>query len=188
MKAGENSHSYMKDKKNNQRNKIEDKENSLRNRGAKRIENENKYGSQKFASLITVGENDRIAGNHPQDTGDEKMQVSYTYGYVEKGSRVLEGKFASGIFTEEIQRNFGIVDFIHNIPEKYIKNLKTYPAYLEGRVYQMGKAAYDYCLEHNISFEEYSQTMEILYPEIKMSAFKAGYETREIEVVNKKSK
>lgn len=188
MKANEDNHNYMRDKKNNHRIIAEEKEISLKNQAERKMNNESKYGKVKFANLIIIGERDRIGGIPPQNIDSEDKKIPYSYGYFEKGSRTLEGKFASGTFDESSQRKFGILDFIHKIPEVYIASLKRYPSYLEGRIYQMGKKAYDDCIENNLSIEEYSQIMEILYPEIKSSSFKEGYEAREKELQNIKPK
>lgn len=180
MKHYEQNHFYMREKKNFHRHIQEEKESSLKRDYEKLVRNKVKYG--KYPSLITEGENDRIEGDAPQILNDEERQISYSYGYFERGSRVLEGKFARGVFSEEEQRNFGIIDYIHNIPEKYLKNLKEYPNYLYGRIYAIGRSVYDFTLENGLSYEEYIFTMEIRYPEVKSEAFKDGYETRRIEI------
>jgi len=186
MKAGEQNHNYIRNKKNRIRIYDEEREVSLKKTAERKEQNESKYGKVKYANLILIGEADRLAGNPLQDTGDKEKQIPYTYGYIEKASRVLEGHFASGRYDEPVQRKFGMLDFIHKIPERHIKNLKKYPAYLEGRVYQMGQVAYDYCTEHNLDVEEYIQTMRLFYSEVDLPTFKEGYAAREAEI-NKNS-
>lgn len=182
MKHYEQNHFYIREKKNFHRQMQENIESSLKKDYENTIRNEAKYG--KYFGLIIEGENDRIVGKEPQSFEDKERQISYSYGYFERGSRVLEGKFARGVFSEEEQRNFGILDYIHNVPEKYLKNLKEYPSYLYGRIYAMGRNAYDFTSEKGLSYEEYISTMELIYPEIRCQAFKDGYNARRIEIAN----
>lgn len=183
MKSDYHSNYYVRNKKNYARIRYDDKENAIKIKSERKIENEEKYG--KSRNLILVGESDRINGNTPQIIEDKSLQASYAYGFFERGSRVLEGKFANNEFTSEEQKKFGIIDFINGVPENSIKNLKKYPAYSEGRIYQMGKSAYDYCIENNISIESYIKKMEVIYPEIKTPPFIEGYETRKNELSRK---
>ena len=186
MKHYEQNHFYMRAKKNFHRQLQENCESSLKRDYEKTVKNESKYG--KYPSLITEGEKNRIDGDAPQVLNDEKRQISYSYGYFERGSRVLEGKFARGVFSEEEQRKFGILDYIHNVPEKYLQNLKAYPSYLFGRIYEMGRSTYDLTLEQGISCEEYIFTMGLIYPEVKNPVFKTGYEERQKEYLKLKRK
>lgn len=184
MKHYEQNHDYMRNKKNFARIASEEGNKSLQRQSERKIQNENKYG--KYYDLLLLGQNDRISGTAPQTLDDEVKQISYSYGYFEKGSRVLEGKFAKGELSTEDQRNFGIADFIHSIPEKYLNNLKKYPAYLEGRIYQMGKSSYDFCAQNDLDFKIYVDTMAVLSPEVTTEIFKAGYEARQEEYLSQK--
>lgn len=185
MKAGESNHNYIRNVKNKYRIMAEEKEISLKVTAERMMENRRKYGDPVNSNFIKIGEADRVAGTPPQDLNDEKIQISYNYGYFEKGSRVLEGHFASGRFDKSVQSKIGMHDIINNIPEKYIENLKKYPSYLEGRSYQIGQISYDYCLEHNISIDEYAQATGLFNSEINLSAFREGYEAREKEINHK---
>lgn len=186
MKHYQQNHDYIRNRKNLARIVVEEVEKSLQRQNERKIQNENKYG--KYYDLLLAGQSDRVSGSAPQTLDDEAKQLSYSYGYFEKGSRVLEGKFAKGDLSIEEQRNFGITDLIHNIPPKYLNDLKKYPSYLEGRIYQMGKSSYDYCANQNISLEEYIQIMGIIYPEVNTTIFKEGYEARMEELNQRKHK
>lgn len=172
MKYSRQSHTYMRNKKNFQRQVNEMLEASIQTDIDNKIKYEEKYG--KFNGLIIVGTTDRINGDEPQ-IYDEEKQKSYLYGYYERGSKVLEGNFAKEIYTYEEQRAFGISDLKNNIPDKFLQKLKEYPAYLEGRIYQMGKNAYDFITENGITLEDYINLMKIIYPEVANEAFKLGY-------------
>lgn len=186
MKPNEYNQNYMRNKKNKQRSIKENIEIALMKSERNREINEKKYG--KYRELISVGENDRICGSKPQIFEDESMQTSYSYGFYEKGSKVLEGNFARGLYTNEEQKNLGIMDIINSVPEKFVNNLKEYPAYLEGRVYQMGKKACDFIVEQGMTIDEYISIMSIINPEINNSAFVDGYNDRYNELTNKKHK
>ena len=73
----------------------------------KRIAKENKYG--KHSNLILIGENDRIGRNARVLFDDELMKKSYSYGFYERGSRVLEGKIAYDL---TLEKNINFTYFI----------------------------------------------------------------------------
>ena len=165
-------HTYMRDKKARIRNISETKEESLRKENERKILNEQKYGKQIHHEKINEGKNDRLEGNPPKSFEDTSMQTAYLHGYHEYGSRALEGQFANKIFQEEAQKTFGMLDLIHNIPEEYTKNLRKYPHYNEGRIYQMGKNTFDFIYENDINYDDYIFMMELIYPEIKSQIFR----------------
>lgn len=176
MKHYQQNHNYIRYRKNTARNSAVDREESIRRMGVNRVKREEKYG--KYANLIIVGEHDRLNGESPQVFEDELMQLSYSYGYYERGSRVLVGKFETGIYSEEEQRNFGINDFIYGVPERFLSTLKEYDSYMEGRIYQMGVSIYDFINQKGITIEDYIKVMGIICPEVKEKQFIEGYLSR----------
>lgn len=187
-KFNENNRNYVRNRKNNARARLENSELALKINAERKQEYIQKYG--KYYDLLLAGEKDRVKGLPPQKMDDTTKQTSYDYGYYERGSRVLEGLFAAGTFTEQEQRNLGIADIINGVSEKNTGNLKKYNAYMNGRNYQKGREAYTFITENNISYEEYAQMMEILFPEVNDPSFKEGYNSKliEIENTNHKSK
>lgn len=176
MKHNETNYNYIKNKKNYARVRQDGKDTSLKGDYERKIANEEKYGTND--TIILLGGADRIAGNPPRKIDDVKMKKAYLYGYYERGSRVLEGEFANGIYLSEKQREFGMSDFLYGVPEKFLNSLKQYPSYIEGRIYQMGINAYDYITEKGITIEEYIATIGIIYPEVKEKQFMDGYLSR----------
>lgn len=176
------SNTYIRDRKNKMRKGIEGFEEHIKRLGESRQKRENRYGT--YHELIIKGQEDRLTGKEFILYEDESMKISYSYGYFEKGSRILEGSFANGIFNEEVQKNYGILDVINSVPDQYVNNLKKYPAYFDGRVYQLGKNAYDFILNNDISFEDYVNVMSIIQPEVTFPMFKHGYDSRELELKN----
>lgn len=181
-----NNHNYVRDRKNTARARVENKQKSLKQEAERKKEKIEKYGNNP--QLILIGEKDRINGLQPQQIADEALKISYNYGYYERGSRVLEGLFLDGIYTEEEQKKIGILDVINGVSDKYIDNLKDYKAYINGRIYQKGREAFTFIEENNISFEEYVSMMEILFPEVNEPAFKEGYYSKKIENENNHNK
>lgn len=187
MKRYDTTYNYMKNKKNYARVRRDGKEESLRGSYERKTAQEEKYGTND--TLILLGGSDRIACNPPREIDDAKMEKAYLYGYYERGSRVLAGKFANGIYSPEEQRKFGMSDFINGVPEKFLKYLKQYPSYVEGRIYQMGVCAYDFITEKGMTIEEYIGVMGIIYPEIKEKQFMDGYFSRiEVKILKKESR
>ena len=125
-----------------------------------------------------MGGTDRISGNPPQDIEDEKEKISYLYGYYERGSRILVGKFEKGICSPEEQTKFGMSDLIYGVPEEFLNHLKQYPSYMEGRIYKMGISAYNFLMEKGMTIEEYINVMGIIYPEVKEKQFMEEYLSR----------
>lgn len=179
MKYNDHNYNYVRNRKNRARARLENSELAIKINAERKQEHEEKYG--KYPNYILMGEKDRIKGIPPQIVEDENKQISYYYGYYEKGSRVLEGLFADGVYTQEEQRIFGITDLINGLPEKNIAGLKKYKAYMDGRVYQKGRESYDFIKENNLSFEEYVHMMEILFPEVLEPIFREGYNSKTIE-------
>ena len=176
MKHNQQNHNYIRNRKNTARNSVVAKEESIRRMGANRVKREEKYG--KYAKLIIAAEHDRINGELPQVFEEESMQLSYFYGYYERGSRVLVGKFETGIYSEEEQRKFGMNDFLYGVPEKFLKSLKKYNSYREGRIYQMGVSSYDFIVEKGITVDEYIKVIGLVCPEVKEKQFIEGYLSR----------
>ena len=183
-----NNHTYIRDKKNYYRIISETKEEALNRENKRKKLNEQKYGKQKDYERINEGKNDRLAGNAPKLFEDKSMQKAYLHGYYENGSKALDGEFSKGTFSQEQQLEFGILDLKNGVPDKYLKHLKQYPAYVEGRIYQMGKNAYDFTYENGIEYDDYFSVMELMYPEIKAPIFKEGYKARELEYSKSKHK
>ena len=175
---------YMRNKKNHIRACINAKDTALKSAYDRKQSNKEKYGTNDH--IILIGESDRLSLNAPQEIEDEQMQKSYSYGYFERGSRVLAGKFNQGQYSEEQQRNFGICDVMYNVPEKFLTNLKEFPSYLSGRLYGLGSKAYDYVVENNMSLDDYIGLMSIIYPEVTAKEFKEGFLVRENELNQRK--
>lgn len=80
-------------------------------------------------------------------------------------------------------------DFIYGIPDEFLKYLKQYPSYMEGRIYQMGICAYDFIREKGMTIEEYISVIGIIYPEIKEKQFMEGYHSKiEVKILKKESR
>lgn len=187
MKHNETNYNYIKNKKNYARVRQDGKDISLKGDYERKIAKEEKYGTND--TIILLGGADRIASNPPQKIDDVKMEKAYLYGYYERGSRVLAGEFEKGIYSSEEQRKFGMNDFIYGIPEEFLKYLKQYPSYNEGRVYQMGIYAYDFITEKGITIQEYISVIGIIYPEIKEKQFMEGYLSRiNVKILKKESR
>ena len=174
----------MRDKKNHARACADSKEASLKNTYERKQANKEKYGTND--KLIFLGETDRLVLNAPQLIEDAERQQAYSYGYFERGSRVLAGKFSQGVYSEEEQRNFGIHDVIYNVPVNFLINLKEYPAYLSGRLFELGGKAYEFALENNMSLEDYIGLMNFINPEVTTKEFAEGFLARKNEINNKK--
>lgn len=185
MNVYKNNNNYMRDKKNRHRNLTTIGEQSLKTDYKNKVRYEENYG--KHYNLLLEGENDRINGKPSKKIEDTSMQTSYNYGYYERASRVLVGKFTQEVFPPEKQREIGMNDVNNNIPQQYIIKLKEFTFYLEGMSYQMGVNSYDFVTMYNISIEEYFKTMKIICPEIIEEAFIEGYYSIE-QKTNKKSK
>ena len=164
---------YIRDKKNEHRNLTYNCEQSLKTSYENKVRQEQKYG--KYYDLLVQGEQDRINGNAPQTFENESMLKSYNYGYFERGSRVLAGKFIREEYTPEQQKQIAIADVINGVPLKELYNLMDFPHYINGRNYQLGRNAHKYIVSNNISFEEYVYIMEVIAPEVKTEAFKEGF-------------
>lgn len=180
MKQRKYSNTYIRDNKNRKRNNAAIMDESIERQAKSKINRESRYG--KYPELILEGQEDRINGESFKLYEDESMRLSYSYGYYEKASRTLVGAFSKGIISEEEQKNIGMMDVINDIPEQYINCLKKYSAYLEGRIFQLGKNAYDFTLSNGISFEDYVNIMSIIQVEVNHPTFKDGYEARDLEL------
>lgn len=180
------SKTYIRDNKKRKRENAAIMDEKIKRMAENKMDFERRYGT--YPDLIIMGQEERINGDAFRVFEDESMKLSYSYGYYEKASKLLEGLFFKGVFDEEKQKEFGMLDVINEIPQQYIKNLKQYPAYLEGRIYQMGKNAYDFTLNNGLSFEDYVNIMSIIQQEVNSSIFKEGYNARRIESNLKKQK
>jgi len=165
--------SYMRDKKNFIRNRTMTAEEQYKHTIEKIKENEEKYGKNNEIKII--GANDRLEGKAPQLFDDEQMQKAYSYGYFERGSSVLAGRFENGFYTAEEQKAFGIRDLMSGVKDKHLRILKDYPEYMAGRIYQKGRSIYDYVTKNNIQIDDYVDLMAFIEPEIKSIEFKKGY-------------
>ena len=179
-------HNYIRDQKNKLRNLLDGKERTLKRMIELKEKNEEKYG--KYPELIKLGENDRLGGHIPQKLDNEEMKKSYEYGYFIRGSRVLAAQFEKGTYSLLEQRIFGIRDLNNGIEDECLLNLKDYPCYMNGRIYQMGRNIYDYIIENNIQIEEYISLMSLINENFKNPEFKNGYNDKknEIEQINQK--
>lgn len=177
---------YMKNKKNYARKCADVKDAALKGNYDRKVANEGKYGNNE--QMITIGVADRLGFNEPKKIDDIQMQTSYSYGYFERGSRVLDGNIDNGLYSEEEQRKYGIYDVIHNVPEKYLTELKKRSSYLNGRLYALGSKAYDFALENNMSLEDYVNLMGIMCPKVKTKEFIEGFISRENEIKEKNKK
>lgn len=173
-------HNYMRDQKNKLRERLDGQEDALKKMAKSKEQNESKYG--KYKELIKLGEFDRIKGNNPQVIENEEKQISYTYGYFERGSRALAGELKKGTYSPEEQRFFGINDLNNGLREEHLFNLKDFPNYMNGRIYQMGRNIYNYIEESDITIEEYIHVMSIINENLKNPEFKMGYYSRKEEL------
>ena len=177
-------HNYMRYQKNKLREIQEGQEKSLKNLAESKTNNEEKYG--KYPELIKIGEADRIGGHFPQIIDNEEMKKSYEYGYYIKGSRMLAGKFENGTYSAEEQRKFGIRDYNNGIKDENLLNIKDFPHYMNGRIYQMGRNIYDYLEVNNLEIDEYINLMSLIYPNVANPEFKMGYYEEKESRENKK--
>jgi len=179
---------YMRDQKNKLHKKLDGQKALLIKLNESKINHEEKYG--KYPELIKLGEVDRIGGHSPQIIDNEEMKKSYEYGFYIKGSRLLAGEFEKGTFSTEEQRNFGISDLSNGIKDEHLINLKDYPEYMNGRIYQMGRNIYYYIENNNFSIEEYIGLMSLVNEDINNPEFKNGYndQKNEVEQTNKKGR
>lgn len=135
-------------------------------------------GNQKYKfdkNSMLCGVEDRLKRVAPVFFEQESKNKSYRYGYTYKGSTVLEGKFYRGECNNEEMYSHGISDFQNHVPEAHIQHLLNYHFYLKGRAFQMGREAYQFTKENNISLEDYLSIMSIIYPEMQDEEFKNGY-------------
>lgn len=180
MKQRKYSNTYIRDNKNRKRNNAAIMDEKIKRMAESKINHASRYG--KHPELIIKGQEDRINGVSYKLYDDESMRLSYSYGYYEKASRTLEGAFSKKIISEEEQKNIGMMDVVNEIPEQYINSLKQYSVYLEGRIYQLGKNAYDFTLSNGIDFEDYVNIMSIIQSEVNHPMFRQGYAARELEL------
>lgn len=177
---------YMRDQKNKLHKKLDGQKALLIKLNESKINREEKYG--KHPELIKLGEADRLGGNPPQIIENEDMKKSYEYGFYIKGSRLLAGEFEKGRFSIEEQRKFGISDLSNGIKEEHLINLKDYPEYMNGRIYQMGRNIYYYIENNNLSIEEYIGLMSLVNGDINNPEFKNGYNDQKDEIAQTSKK
>lgn len=186
MKRFSDRKNYIRNKKNIDRICVEIKEESKKREFERKEKNKEKYGGHGL--LIVEGKNDRINKIKPKSFEDASMEKSYLYGYYQYGSLLLEGTFVKEEYTPEEQMEFGMMDVINEIPEKYIRGLKKYPQYMNGRLYQLGKNACDFIIAEGITIEDYTKLVSIVSPEVTSETFIKGYNDRLNEYENKKTK